>query len=180
MRIGGWRRATTIQDVAREMQLDWAAVMDLDEICIREPLLHAGHPAPRAIGIDEIPIRKPHAYRIVAGDLERKRAIWFGGEADTDRFHPLKGPENAPKVRLAVMDGWLPFGKSTQAHAPNAAVSFDEVHILRHLGEALDKARKTKSARLAGKQCKFIKGHKYVRPSPNANLTSQGKLGGFA
>ena len=35
---------------------------------------------PRVIGIDEISIRKGHIYRIVVSDLEKKRAIWFGGK----------------------------------------------------------------------------------------------------
>jgi transposase len=34
---------------------------------------------PKAIGIDEISIRKGHSYRIVVSDLIRRRPIWFGG-----------------------------------------------------------------------------------------------------
>ena len=179
MQIGGLCRAMTIQDVAREMRLDWHAVKDLDKIFMREQLARAGHPAPRVIGIDEISIRKKHVYRIVVSDLEQKRAIWFGGEgraeADMDQFYAFLGPENAAKVRLAVMDMWLPFRKSTQAHAPNASVLFDKFHILRHLGEALDKVRKTEYARLTGKERRFIKGQKYVLLSHKANLTCEGK-----
>jgi hypothetical protein len=145
MRIGRLCRAMTIQDVAREMRLDWHAVEDLDKIYMR-----AGHPAPRVIGIDEISIRKKHVYRIVVSDLEQKRAIWFGGEGrreeDMDQFYAFLGHENTANLRLAVMDMWLPFRKSMQAHAPNASVLFDKFHILRHLGEALDKVRKTEYA----------------------------------
>jgi transposase len=86
MQIGRLCRAMTIQDVAREMRLDWHAVKDLDKIYMR-----AGHPSPRVIGIDEISIRKKHVYRIVVSDLEQKRAIWFGGEGrreeDMDQFY---------------------------------------------------------------------------------------------
>ena len=42
-------------------------------------LERAGRPGPKAIGIDEISIRKGHSYRIVVSDLVRKRPIWFGG-----------------------------------------------------------------------------------------------------
>ena len=121
MQIGGLRRAMTIQDVAREMRLDWHAVKDLDKMYMREQLARAGHPAPRVIGIDEISTRKKHVYRIVVSDLEQKRAIWFGGEgrseADKDQFYAFLGPENAQKFRLAGMDARLPFRKSTQARA---------------------------------------------------------------
>lgn len=70
--------------------------------------------------------------------------------------------KNVAKLRLAVMDMWLPFRKSTQAHAPNADILFDKFHILRHLGDALDKVRKAEYARLTGDKRKFIKGQKYV------------------
>ena len=36
----------------------------------------AGLPAPRAIGIDEISIRKGHNYRVIVSDLDRERPIW--------------------------------------------------------------------------------------------------------
>jgi len=45
-----------------------------------EQLRRVGLPGPKAIGIDEISIRKGHTYRIVVSDLIRKRPIWFGGE----------------------------------------------------------------------------------------------------
>jgi hypothetical protein len=50
------------------------------QLGMRAQLKRAGTPGPRAIGIDEISVRK--AYRIAVSDLVRKRPIWFGG---TDR-----------------------------------------------------------------------------------------------
>jgi transposase len=46
---------------------------------MRAQLKVAGPPGPKVIGIDEVSIRKGHAYRIVVSDLERRRPIWFGG-----------------------------------------------------------------------------------------------------
>ncbi len=164
MQIGGLCRAMTITDVARLMHLDWHTVKALDKIYMREQLRLAGPPAPRVIGIDEVSIKKRHVYRIVVSDLEAKRAIWFGGdgrsEKDMDQFYAALGKENAQKIRLAVMDMWKPFRTSTQNHAPQAAVLFDKFHILRHLGEALDKVRKSEYARITGPKRKFIKGQK--------------------
>jgi len=146
---------------------------------MREQLRLAGTPSPRVIGIDEISIKKRNVYRIVVSDLEAKRAIWFGGdgrkEKDMDQFYADLGKENAGKIRLAVMDMWKPFRKSTQSHAPQAAVLFDKFHILRHLGEALDKIRKDEYARITGPKRKFIKGQKYVLLSHRENLSPEGK-----
>ena len=177
--IGGFCRAMSIQDVARRMRLDWRMVKELDKIYMREQLRRAGPPKPRVIGIDEISIRKRHVYRIVVSDLEKRRAIWFGGdgrsEADMDQFYAFLGNKAAKKIRLAVMDMWKPFRNSTQAHAPKAAILFDKFHVLRHLGDALDQVRKSEYARVTGSQRKFIKGQKYVLLSHKENLSFDGR-----
>ena len=126
MQIGGLCRAMTIKDV-RHMRLDWHTVKDSEKIYMREQLRLAGPPRPQVIGVDEISIRKGHTYRIVVSDLEKRRAIWFGGEgrtqADMDRFYAELGQEAAKKIRLAVMDMWKPFRKSARQHARRPPLS---------------------------------------------------------
>jgi transposase len=128
----------------------------------------------KVIGIDEISIRKGHTYRIVVSDLERHRPIWFGGEdrseASMDEFYRFIGEKKARKIRLAVMDMWKPFRNSTTRNAPQAAALFDKFHVMRHLGEALDKVRKHDYARLDGKSRTFSKGQKYALLSHPQNL----------
>lgn len=141
---------------------------------MREQIKRAGQPRPKVMGVDEISIRKGHTYRIVVSDLERRRPIWFGGkdrsEQSMDEFFAFLGKRRSKRVRLAVMDMWKPFRKSTNKHAPGAAILFDKFHILRHLGEALDKVRKAEYGRLEGKKRKFIKGQKYALLSHRQNL----------
>lgn len=173
--VGRRCRSGTIKDVAAELNLDWQTVKRLEMEYMREQLRRAGTPGPKVIGIDEISIRKGHTYRIVVSDLERRRPIWFGGEdrseASMDQFYRFLGKTKARRIRLAVMDMWKPFRHSTEQHAPNAAILFDKFHILRHLGEALDKIRKLEYARLEGKARTFIKGQKYTLLSHPQNLT---------
>src|SRR6202790_3024595 len=142
-------------------------------------LMRAGTPGPRAIGIDEISVRKGHSYRIVVSDLVRKRPIWFGGEdrseASMAAFYDWLGLKKSRKIKLAVMDMWKPFRNVTQDKAPQAAILFDKFHIMRHLGEALDKVRKAEYARLSGRDRRFIKGQKYNLLSRHENLTLEGK-----
>ena len=64
---------------------------------------------------------------------------------------------------------------ATQAHARQGAILFDKFHIISHLGEALDKVRKAKYARLSDKDRRFIKGQKYTLRSDRENLTLEGK-----
>ena len=177
--VGRRCRSGTIKDVAEELNLDWQTVKRLEMDYMREQLRRTGTPGPKVIGIDEISIRKGHTYRIVVSDLERRRPIWFGGkdrgEASLDQFYTFLGEKKARRIRLAVMDMWKPFRNVTKDKAPQAAILFDKFHIMRHLGEALDKVRKTEYARLSGKNRRFIKGQKYTLLSHKANLTLDGR-----
>ena len=177
--VGRRCRQASIRDVAKELKLDWETVKTLEMQYMRAQLKRAGTPGPRAIGIDEISIRKGHSYRIVVSDLIRKRPIWFGGvdrsEASMVAFYDWLGLKKSCKIKLAVMDMWKPFRNATKDKAPQAAILFDKFHIIRHLGEALDKVRKTEYARLSGRDRRFIKGQKYNLLSRNENLTLEGK-----
>ena len=177
--VGRRCRSATIKDIAKELKLDWDTVKALEKQYMQAQLAKAGTPGPKAIGIDEISVRKGHTYRIVVSDLIRRRPIWFGGtdrsEASMAMFYDWLGSKKSGGIRLAVMDMWKPFRNATKARAPQAAILFDKFHILRHLGDALDKVRKSEYARLSGRDRSFIKGQKYTLLSHRENLTLQGR-----
>ena len=177
--VGRRCRQETIKDVAKELKLDWDTVKTLEMQYMRAQLAKAGTPGPKAIGIDEISIRKGHTYRIVVSDLIRRRPIWFGGEdrseASMAMFFDALGKQKSTRIRLAVMDMWKPFRNATRAHAPQAAILFDKFHIMAHLGKALDTVRKSEYARLSGDKRRFIKGQKYTLLSHRENLDLDGK-----
>lgn len=177
--VGRRCRTTTIKDVAKECHLDWHTIKALEKQYMREQWQRAGTSRPKVIGIDEISMRKGHAYRIVVSDLEKHRPIWFGGqdrsEQGMDMFYEFLGEKAASRIRLAVMDMGKPFRASTQRHAPQAAILFDKFHVLRHLSEALDKVRKQEYARLDGSRRRFIKGQKYALLSHPQNLSGDAR-----
>jgi transposase len=177
--VGRKCRAMTVQDVARELKLDWHTVKALDKKYMERQLRRNPVAAPRCIGIDELSVRRGHSYRIVVSDLGRGRPIWYGGqdrsEESLDEFYQWLGPKKVKKIRLAVMDMWRAFEKSTRKHAPGAAILYDKFHVMRHLGEALDTVRKMEYARLSGDDRSYIKGQKYTLLSNKENLTLDGR-----
>lgn len=177
--VGRKCRAMTVKDVAKELKLDWHAVKALDKEYMQEQLRRNPVAAPRTIGIDEISLRKGHIYRIVASDLERWKPIWYGGkdrsEESMDMFYEWLGPKKTKKIQLVVMDMWKAFEKSTKKKAPGAAILYDKFHVIRHLGDALDKIRKMEYSRLSGKDRSYIKGQKYTLLSNRENLTLDGQ-----
>ncbi len=177
--VGRRCRSATIKDIAEELKLDWHAVKELDKQYMAAQLAKAGSPGPKVIGIDEISISKRHTYRIVVSDLVRSRPIWFGGEDRSQtsmaQFYQWLGNTKSERIGLALMDMWKPFRNATKAHAPNAAILFDKFHIVRHLGQVLDKVRKSEYARLSGNKRRYIKGQKYTLLSRWENLTLEGR-----
>jgi len=175
--VGRRCRAMTVKDVAQETRLAWWTIRDLEMEYMREQLRRVGQPVPKVIGVDEISIRKGHTYRIVVSDLERRRAIWFGGkdrsEESMDEFYKWLGPSKSKKIRLAVMDMWKAFRNATGTHAAQAAILYDKFHVLRQLNEAMDQVRKAEYKRLTNRpDRKYIKGQKYVLLSHRENLSS--------
>jgi transposase len=91
------------------------------------------------------------------------------------QFYDWLGENKEKRIRLAVMDMWKPFRSVANEKAPQAAILFDKFHVMRHLGEALDKVRKSEYARLSGKERRYIKGQRYALLSSKENLNADGR-----
>lgn len=179
MHVGDLCRQMPNKEVARLERIHEHTVKDLDKVYMAKQLAQTGTPSPRAIGIDELSIRKGHDYRIIVSDLEKGRPIWVGGsgrkEEDLDLFFAQLGPKKTQRIELAVMDMWKAFKSSTVKNAPQAQIIYDKFHILRHLNDALDEVRRQEYHRLSGKNRSYIKGHRYTLLSGWENLTLDGQ-----
>ena len=179
MHVGALCHEMTNTAVAELERLHDSTVKDLDKIYMQMQVKKAGLPVPRAIGVDEIAIRKGHNYRVVVSDLDRGRPIWVGGkgrlEADLDVFFAVLGPQKSAAIELAAMDMWKPFRTSLEKNAPNARVVYDKFHIMSHINDALDAVRRAEYHRLAGKDRAFIKGQRYTLLSHRENLSQDGR-----
>jgi transposase len=178
--IGRLCREMTLSRVAEMNRLSWGQVRRMEMGYMRELL--AKHPPARylrALGIDEISIRKRYTYAIVVADLDRQRPIWLGGmgrkEEDLGLFFKEIGPKRAKRISLVVMDMWKPFRNSTRAHVPEVRIVYDKFHVLRHLADALDAVRRSEYKRVNEKERRFIKGQRYNLLSHRANLDLDAK-----
>ena len=178
--IGRQCREMSVARVAEMHQLSWGQVRRL-EMTYMEELMQKHPPSQklRAIGIDEISVRKGHTYVIVVADLDQERPIWMGGigrdQEHLDAFFEEMGQKRSQRIRLAVMDMWRPFRNSVQDNAPHAEIVYDKFHILKHLSDALDQVRRMEYRRVADKDKRFIKGQRYTLLSRQANLDLDGR-----
>lgn len=179
--IGRQCRELSEARVAAMHQMSWGQVRRLD-MAYMEDLLAKHPPAKRirAIGIDEVSVRRGQSYAIVVADLDRLKPLWMSEapgrtEEDLDKFFVGLSPRSRRGIKLAVMDMWKPFRASTTRHAPKARIVFDKFHILRHLGDALDEVRRREYKRVNEKERRFIKGQRYTLLSNQANLDEDGR-----
>ena len=177
--VGKLCRDMPNQRVAEMERLHHSTVKDLDKLYMQKQVERAGLPAPRAIGIDELSIRKGHNYRVIVSDLERGRPIWVGGEgrkeADMDLFFQALGEKKSARIELAAMDLWKAFRNSVRKNTPEVRIIFDKFHIMRHLSKALDEVRRSEYKRLNGKDRRYIKGQRYTLLSRRENLSLDGR-----
>lgn len=178
--IGELCREMTIKRVAELNNLSWDQVWRMEKCYMRRVLeRHPPSKQLRAIGIDEVSIRKGHTYAVVVADLDQKRPIWLGGqgrgEQDLELFFDAMGTERCATIELAVMDMWKPFRKATLKHAAEAQIVYDKFHIMRHLATALDEVRRSEYKRVNEKERRFIKGQRYTLLSHKANLDIEGR-----
>jgi transposase len=179
MHVGSLCREMTNKAVAELEHLHESTVKKLDKIYMQKQISKSRIAAARAIGVDEISIRKGHNYRIIVSDLDRGRPIWVGGqgrrEEDLDEFFRDFGEKRTRRIKLIVMDMWKPFRASAQKNISEAQIIYDKFHIMRHLNDALDKVRRSEYYRLSGKQRSYIKGQRYTLLSHQENLNLEGR-----
>jgi len=179
-KVGRMARQMPLTEVAKLNQIGWDQAWQMELTYMKD--LVSRHPLPenlRAVGMDEISIRKGHVYRIVVADLDRQCPIWVGGkgrtEADMRLFYNFIGDERARTIELAVMDMWKPFRNIAAERAPQAKIIFDKFHILNHLSKAVDSVRCSEYKRVNVKERKYIKGQRYTLLSNKANLDTEGR-----
>jgi transposase len=179
-KVGRMARQMPLTEVAELNQINWDQAWRM-ELSYMKGLINR-HPLPeniRAIGMDEISVRKGHVYRIVVADLERKCPIWVGGtgraEEDMKLFYDFIGDKRSRTIELAVMDMWKPFRNAAADYAPQAKIIFDKFHILNHLSKAVDEVRRSEYKRVNVKERKYIKGQRYTLLSHKSNLDQDGR-----
>ena len=139
-----------------------------------------GRPGPQVIGIYEIAIRKGHNYRIVVSDLVARSADlvrWqgpLGGEHEPV-LRLARRERKSSRIRLAVMDMWKPFRLATRRVRRKPRFCSTSSMSCGIWARPWIRFARANIARLACRDRRYIKGHKYTLLSRKENLTLDGK-----
>jgi transposase len=172
-------RELSWQGTAREYGLNWKSVATIVKRAVQYGLKHRARPPVHAIGIDEVSRRKGQVYLTVVYDLERRVLLWVGDDRTEEAVRPFfteeLGQRRCRTLRVVCMDMWAPYAKLVRDHAVNAQILFDRFHIVKHLSDAVDAARRELWRQLTSKEKVEVKGTRWLLLKNPWNLTNDQK-----
>lgn len=144
-----WLRATeNIAAVAKGLRLSWDEVSGIRQRAVARGMKRRGRaPLPASVGVDETAIRRGHEYITVVNALSEARVLEVTDDrtqASLDAFWTQYSETELNGVESVAMDMWAAYIASTRKHVPMAdeKIVFDKFHIMKHLGDAVDKVRR--------------------------------------
>jgi transposase len=172
-------RELSWQGTAREYGLNWKSVATIVKRAVQYGLKHRVRPPVHCIGIDEVSRRKGQVYLTVVYDLERRVLLWVGDERTEEAVRPFftkeMGKRRCQTLRVVCMDMWAPYANLVREHAVNAQLLFDRFHIVKHLNEAVDAARRDLWRQLTFRERTTFKGTRWLLLKNPWNLNSNQK-----
>jgi len=117
------------------------------------------------IGVDEKSFMRGHSYITVVSDIDRSRVIEVGHGRDeaavTDILDAMTDVQKEG-IQAAAVDMWGPYLNAVTKALPDADIVHDKFHVVKHLGEAVDKVRKVENKVLNKAGISDLKGTKYL------------------
>ena len=172
-------RELSWQSTAREYGLNWKSVASIVKRAVQYGLKHRPRPPVHVIGIDEVSRRKGQVYVTVVYDLERRVLLWVGDDRTEEAVRPFftqeLGKRRCQTLQVVCMDMWAAYAKLVRDHAVNAQILFDRFHIVKHLNEAVDAARRQLWRQLVSKEKVAVKGTRWLLLKNPWNLTNDQK-----
>jgi transposase len=144
-----WLQATeNIAAVAKGLRLSWDEVSGIRGRAVARGMKRRGRaPLPASVGVDETSVRRGHEYITVVNALGQGRVLDViddRTQASLDAFWSQYNADELRVVESVAMDMWAAYIASTRKHLPMAdeKIVFDKFHIMKHLGDAVDKVRR--------------------------------------
>lgn len=147
MLVIGWYHEASFAALARRLCMSWNQVAGIQDRAVARGLARRDLTQPKTIGVDETSFKKGHDYATVVNDLEAPGHVLHVAEGRRQGalggFFERVGEDSAHQIEQVAMNMWPAYIKSTGRHAPQAQIVSDKFHIAQHLGDAVDKVRRS-------------------------------------
>lgn len=168
----------TPKEVARHLGLDWKTVKEIHKQHLQEKFSHEDTGFPRLLAVDEISLKKRHRYLTLIINWEVGKVLWVG---EGRRYETLKAffdclsTEQRNSIQAIAMDMWDPYIKAVKEYCPNAAIVFDQFHVVNAFGKVIDKVRNMEYKKATREGKEVIRGSKYLLLKNKENLLADEK-----
>lgn len=175
-----WLRSlASIKAVAQQLRLSWDQVDGIMERAVARGLLRRKRMEVRRLGVDETSFQRRHEYVTIVTDLDESVVLHVADDRkreSLDAFFRGLAPNQIAAIEAVAMDMWGPFISSVSEHVPDAdhKIAFDKFHVASHLGEAVDRVRRSEHRTLLESGNDSLKGSRYLWLTNPDNLDDAG------
>lgn len=169
----------SLSDVARRVGLDWKTVRAIDKALLEERFSAPDYGGLRILAVDEIAVRKGHHYMTVVLDYESGRVVWMGEgrkQATLERFFDALSDAQRAGIEAIAMDMWDPFIAAARTKVPQAAIVFDQFHVVKAFGKVIDTVRIAQAKAACEADKNVYKGSKYLLLKNDKNLKAEERV----
>ena len=162
-----WLKEASISAVAELMGLTWDQVDGIMQRAVRRGLSRRPELEPERIGIDETSFQKRHEYVTVVTDLDTKNVLYLADDRTKESLQGFfDGLEPVDLLRLDVvsMDMWAPYIAVVEENLYRARekICFDKFHVAKHLGDSVDRVRRSEQREQLAEGNRSLVGTKYT------------------
>lgn len=157
--------AQGVAAAAELLGLGWKSLQQIINRAVERGLLRRTLEGIKHLGFDEKSFGKGQDYISVMCDLGARRVLEVAPGRDTQSARALWQalPEAvSSRVEAAAMDMSAGYAKAARIEAPQARVVFDKFHVVKHLGEAVDRTRRAEHQKLMEQGDETLKGTRHL------------------
>ncbi len=177
--LSAYAQLLSRQEAARLFGVSWNTVAAAVASAVEYGLEKRDTDGVDAIGIDEISRRKGHRCLTMVYDLSSMRLLRCGegrDKASLRAFFRTLSPEDKQAIKVVCCDMRQPCIDVVAEEIPQATQVFDKSHLVKHLSEAVDQARRQEARELKDTDPEVLKRTRYIFLKNPENLTDKQKV----
>ena len=173
-------RAANVKQGAAILRISWDEAWHLMERAVLRGRAAKGNTVPKQIGVDEKAISKGHKYMTLVCDRDAATVEYVGEgrkEESLDAYFAAFTEDQRAGIEAISLDMWPAFINACKKHVPQAEekMVFDRFHIMKHVGDGVDRVRKQEHKVLLGKGDSTLIRSKYLWLYNPANMPDKAR-----
>lgn len=163
-----WLRSmANIKGVAEQLRLTWDEVDGILSRAVARGLARRKRVRVHRIGIDETSFQRRHEYVTIVTDIDGGCVLHVADDRKRESLAPFfrsLTPSQIDSIDAVAMDMWGAFIKVVRDHVPDAdrKIAFDKFHVAQHLGDGVDRVRRSEHRALLGEGDSTLKGSRHL------------------